>query len=163
MEKASAFLAERSEALGKAASSFDGAAANAATARKETSAQAPEAGAKVRVKGLSKATQFNGRIGHVTGAAADGRFGVKINGTKKTLAVKMEHLEVWVNDATGFVGSSQEATAARSSERASLEVEPGPDALMPDVSNELGQKPSSLEEKEALDRAFEEDGFEASI
>ncbi len=75
----------------------------------------------------------------------------------------MEHLEVWVDDATGFVGSSQEATAARSSERASLEVEPGPDAMMLDASNELDQKPSSLEEKEALDRACKEDGFEASI
>jgi hypothetical protein len=63
----------------------------------------------------------------------------------------------------GTCGPKVVGTGLQMSQRASLEVEPGPDAMVLDASNELDQKPSSLEEKEALDRACKEDGFEASI
>ena len=83
-------------------------------ARKST-VQATEAGTKVQVNGLSKDTQFNGRIGHITGdTTPDGRVGVKIMGGKM-LAVKIENLEVVGDHDTGFT-SYQEAAAASSSE-----------------------------------------------
>jgi hypothetical protein len=72
-------------------------------ARKST-VRATEAGAEVHIKGLSKDVQFNGRIGHVTKITADGRVAVKIMGGK-TLAVKMEHLEVRADGSTGFASN----------------------------------------------------------
>ena len=72
-------------------------------ARKST-VQATVEGAEVHIKGLSKDVQFNGRIGHITGTTADGRFAVKIMGGK-ILAVKIEHLEVRADGSTGFASN----------------------------------------------------------
>jgi hypothetical protein len=63
-------------------------------------------------------------------------------------------LEKAENEEEFWSGLEAETKALRLSDDLDLEM---------DDADELDQKPSSLEEKEALDRACKEDGFEASI
>jgi len=102
-------------------------------ARKST-VQATEAGTKVQVNGLSNDTQFNGRIGHITGdTTPDGRVGVMIMGGKM-LAVKIENLEVVGDHATGF--TSYQGSAAASSPAEGREAK----SDLPEHSNSLEEE-----------------------
>jgi len=82
-----------------------------------TEMQALQAGGKVRVFGLVKAAQHNGKIGKVIGKTPEGRVGVDLGGGV-TLALKKENLEpVTPKPATGAAGEAHMLGKERTLER----------------------------------------------
>lgn len=71
-----------------------------------------QAGCWVRITGLAKAPQHNGKVGKVSAkAAADGRVGVEL-GKGQTLSVRLQNLERAEKPAAGETSAAAVAAAA---------------------------------------------------
>jgi len=88
-------------------------AAGAAAAAMDASPAWVQAGCWVRITGLAKAPQHNGKVGKVSAkAAADGRVGVEL-GKGQTLSVRLQNLERAEKPAAGETSAAAAAPPPR--------------------------------------------------